>query len=48
MDASGKTLDGKLWRHIGVSGESVFYFDVDADAAAIMDRMLDGLCLIRK
>ena len=48
MDASGKTSDGKLWRHVGVSGESVFYFDVDTDVAAVMDRILDGLCLIRK
>jgi hypothetical protein len=48
MDATGKTLDGKRWRHIGVAGESVFYFDLDAEAAAIMDRMLDGLCLNRK
>ena len=45
LDSSGTTSDGKVWRHVGVSGESVFYFDLDPDAASIMDRMLDGLCL---
>jgi hypothetical protein len=48
IDASGRTSDGKVWRSVAVSGESAFYFDLDADAAAIMDRVLDGLCLIRK
>lgn len=48
IDASGRTLDGKRWRSVGVSGESAFYLDLDADKAAIMDRLLDGLCIIRK
>jgi hypothetical protein len=48
IDASGKTADGKAWRHVGLSGESAFYTDLDPDAAAIMDRLLDGLSVIRK
>lgn len=48
IDASGQTSYGKLWRWVGVAGESVFYFDLDADAAATMDRVLDGLCIIRR
>ncbi len=48
IDASGTTADGKVWRHIGVPGESAFYYDLDRESAAIMDRVLDGLCLNRK
>jgi hypothetical protein len=32
-DAHGKTADGKLWRSIGRSGESIFYFDQDPKSA---------------
>ncbi len=48
MDARGTTSDGKLWRHFGRPGESIFYLHLDIDAAVIMDRALDGVCLIPK
>ncbi len=41
-------MDGKLWRSVGIDGESVSYSGVDARAAAIMDRMLDGLSFVPK
>ncbi len=45
LDAHGKTSDGKLWRSIGQSGESVFYFGQEPRDAALFDRVLDGLCV---
>jgi hypothetical protein len=46
LDARGKTSDGKLWRWIGQSGESVFYFGQEQKDAMLFDRVLDGLCVL--
>jgi hypothetical protein len=46
LDARGKTSDGKLWRSIGQSGESIFYFDQNQKDAILFDRVLDGLCIL--
>jgi len=46
LDARGKTSDGKLWRWIGQSGESVFYFGQEQKDAMLFDRVLDGLCTL--
>lgn len=45
VDARGAASNGKLWRSVGVSGESVSYFDLEPDAAVVFDRLLDGMCL---
>lgn len=47
LDARGKSSAGKLWRHLGVTGESAFYSDADPKSAAKFDRVLDGLCIVR-
>jgi hypothetical protein len=44
IDARGKTTGGKLWRYVGTFGESASYYEVDARAAALPDRFLDGVC----
>jgi hypothetical protein len=44
-DARGKTSDGKLWRSVGQSGESIFYFDQNPKDATLFDRVMDGLCI---
>jgi len=46
LDARGKTSDGKLWRSIGQSGESIFYFDQNQKDAMLFHRVLDGLCVL--
>jgi hypothetical protein len=46
LDARGKTSDGKLWRSIGQSGESAFYYGQDQKDAMLFDRVLDGLCVL--
>jgi hypothetical protein len=46
LDSRGKTSDGKLWRAIGQSGESVSYFGQDLKDAMLFDRVLDGLCVL--
>jgi hypothetical protein len=46
LDAHGRTADGKLWRSIGQSGESIFYFDQNPTDAMLFDRVLDGLCIL--
>ena len=48
IDSKGKTRDGKIWRHVGLKGESAFYVDADPQAASAFDRMLDGVCIRRK
>lgn len=45
VDARGKTKDGKLWRFVGRFGESAAYQNVDQEAAAQFDRVLDGVCV---
>ena len=47
IDARGRTSEGKMWRHIGVWGESGFYFGVDPTVAAAFDRVLDRVCIGR-
>jgi hypothetical protein len=46
LDAPGKTSDGKLWRSVGRSGESVFYYGQNQKDAMLFDKMLDGLCVV--
>ena len=48
VDARGETRDGKHWRYVGKFGESASYFDVTAEVAATLDRVLDGLCIADK
>jgi hypothetical protein len=43
LDSRGKTSDGKLWRSIGQSGESVSYIEQGPKDAMLFDRVLDGL-----
>ncbi len=45
LDASGRTADGKRWRYLGRLGESASYSDAREDAARILDRVLDGMCV---
>jgi hypothetical protein len=46
LDARGKTADGKLWRYLGTFGESASYEGVDAESAALLDKVLDGFCFL--
>jgi hypothetical protein len=46
LDARGKTSDGKLWRSIGQSGESAFYYRQEPGDAMLFSRVLDGLCVL--
>jgi hypothetical protein len=46
VDARGKTRNGRLWRYLGFLGESAFYRDVDEPTARILDRVIDGACLL--
>jgi hypothetical protein len=46
LDTRGTTADGKLWRSIGQSGESIFYFDRNRKDAMLFDRVLEGLCVL--
>ena len=58
IDARGKSIKGTLWRSIGVSeewnsggadypvGESVYYEDRTTAEAAVLDRVIDGLCVM--
>lgn len=45
IDARGKVRSGNFWRSLGKIGESASYSDVNAEAAQILDRVLDGACL---
>ncbi|HWC96983.1 MAG TPA: hypothetical protein VG456_09545 [Candidatus Sulfopaludibacter sp.] len=47
LDAHGRTSDGKRWRYLGKFGESASYSGVTADAARLLDRVLDGMCVRR-
>jgi hypothetical protein len=47
-DVHGKTANGRAWRYFGLAGESASYSDLDRDAAALLDRVLDGVCVKRK
>ena len=46
IDARGKTAKGTYWRDLGRLGESAYYRDVDEPVARILDKMLDGGCLL--
>lgn len=46
VDARGKTRSGKFWRYLGLFGESAAYRDVDEPTARILDRVIDGACLL--
>jgi hypothetical protein len=45
VDARGVTATGKYWRSLGTFGESATYYDADQDAAELLNRVLDGICL---
>ena len=45
IDAKGKSASGKFWRSIGRFGETATYRDVDQESAALLDRVLDGMCI---
>jgi len=47
LDARGRTPDGKRWRYLGRFGESASYSGVGDDAAQLLDRVLDGMCVRR-
>jgi hypothetical protein len=46
LDARGTTPSGKFWRYLGFLGESAFYHDADEPTARILDRVIDGACLL--
>jgi hypothetical protein len=45
IDAKGKSASGKLWRSIGKFGESASYRDADQESAALLDRVIDSVCI---
>jgi hypothetical protein len=45
LDARGKTASGKLWRYLGMLGESASYHDIDESDAALLDEASDGVCV---
>jgi hypothetical protein len=45
LDASGTNEAGQKWRYVGTFGESLHYFDLEPNVAAVMDLILDRLCL---
>lgn len=45
IDARGTAPDGKRWRYLGRFGESASYYEADPPAAALLDRVLDGVCI---
>ena len=47
-DARGKTAGGRMWRYLGIFGESAAYYDADQASATLFDRMLDGVCVLPK
>jgi hypothetical protein len=46
LDARGRTSDGQFWRYVGRLGESASYRDVDTESAALLDKVLDGVCTL--
>ena len=47
-DARGTMSTGKRWRQLSGPGplpESISYHDLDADRAALFDKLLDGVCI---
>jgi hypothetical protein len=45
MDARGVDVRGRRWRYVGWLGEAAAYHGVDGEAAAVLDRVLDGVCV---
>jgi hypothetical protein len=45
VDARGKSKTANFWRYLGRQGESASYSGVDEKSAAILDRVLDGICI---
>jgi hypothetical protein len=45
VDARGQYANGDLWRFLGKFGETASYQDVDEKTGAVLDRVLDGVCL---
>ncbi len=46
IDARGQFANGNRWRSLGKLGESAGYSDVEPSTAEILDRFLEGACLI--
>jgi len=45
IDARGNSPDGTYWRVLGHAFETASYRHVSKEAAAILDRVLDGVCV---
>jgi hypothetical protein len=43
VNVTGKLRNGNLWRSFGQCGQSLRYYDVPPEAAAALDRMIDGV-----
>jgi hypothetical protein len=48
VDARGKTDAAKFWRFLGRLGESASYSDADQKSAAVLDQVLDGVCILER
>ena len=48
LDARGQTPAGRFWREFTKLGDSALYMDVDADAAAQLDQVIDSACLTER
>lgn len=46
IDARGEMRDGKVWRFVGLIGESLEYRNVERSDAAKLDKLLNGICVI--
>ncbi|MBI4910057.1 MAG: hypothetical protein HY820_40940 [Acidobacteria bacterium] len=44
VDARGRLASGEVWRYVGMIGESASYNTKDRQAAALLDKVLDGVC----
>jgi hypothetical protein len=45
VDARGRKADGKVWRFLGRSDETASYHDFSSSEAAVLDKVLDGVCI---
>jgi hypothetical protein len=46
VDARGKSPKGTYWRYLGYFSESASYGDVNQATAELLDKVLDGVCLL--
>jgi hypothetical protein len=46
VDAKAEFPDGKCERHLGVFGESMYYYDIDCGVVDPLDKLLDSACLV--